>query len=266
MAKPSIGKAGKRLILRPKPLRNLDAALRNRLQAAGRGLGLAAPDVAAGQGNSYEAWVLFALALRLQGRIIVTACDHQTNVLMSGRRFKARGGPGHIRPARRLERDAPCHFLIEGQTHSLELHLDIEHVGASDATHELDVSVVETVHADVIRAKPLGGPFPFPHHIGLELKAYDEGAMLSPAFARALLGVRTDLRGEWPPFYLEVGQGSGGYRLRNAPRSERYWLLTTADLDMRLLDHHGLKGKDRVRPWNNEGVLDTIADAILAIA
>lgn len=265
MARLKLSAKGRVPKARPRPVPKLDATLRRNLRATGAAMGLAAPDVAKGKGNSYEAWVMFQLANRLRSFASVVACDHQANRLRAGRRFKARGGPGHIRPAGRPERNAPCHFLVVGSRRHLEIHLDIEHLGASNETHELDISVVDSRDASAVRALPRGGPFSARRCVALELKAYDEAAMLSPGFARALFGVRSDLEVRSWPFGIAATVRNGGLSLVMDPSEELYWLLTTADLSKGYLARYHLEGERYVWPGHNEQVLDQIADAIAAV-
>lgn len=245
--------------------KRLTTKLKRSLTAAARTLGGVAPDIASGVGHAYEAWVAFEIAVRLKVHFSVVPCDHAGVSLMPGSVFRVRGAPGNIRPAGRVEPEAPCHFVIGNSPQLAEIHIDVEHRGASGATHEIDVSIVRQAQAAYIRAQPLGGPFVGNRILAVELKAYDRAAALSPSFARSLLGVREDLENFWPLQRLSVVHHHGRYSIEFGPHEQSYWLLTTARLDNSdsLLSHHGVGHQDQLLPGNNELVLDKMVSEVI---
>jgi hypothetical protein len=241
---------------KPKPF---TADMKAKLKAAAAALSVAAPDVAKGEGKTYEAWVLLEIARRVSNGISVTARDH-TGALTT--HFRVRGGPGFI-PAVEAPPGQPCHFLLDGPKDTAELHSGLRHRGISTDTHELDISVLDDAVADYIRHHG-GGPVDDwgPEHgawLGVELKEYGSGTTLPKGYARALLGVANDLD-HWG--WVQIGPGR---RLEaHNPIPIIFFLLTTAKLgsSQAFTDHWDLNGRSDVRP-GNEGALDEVAQRIL---
>ena len=168
-------------------------------------------------GKTYETWVMFEIASRLQAYARVAPLTHAGKPTRG--RFRVRGGPGNIPAASRRER-LPCHFEIRGKTTVLELHNSVKHRGVSYDLHELDVSAVFKFVTNALR-NAKGGPYWGPRAYGVELKAYDETGTLNKNFGRALVGIAVDL--EWGR-HMRPWLGIAG------PFEPRFALITTAKL------------------------------------
>jgi len=240
----------------------LKSDLRDKLKAVSQSLSVAiqSKDLT-GTGKTYEAWVLLELALRLSKKagIMVQATGHDGKTVTA---FKLRGGPGHIPPAH-ASGNQPSHFTVWRKDKvPIELHLSLEHEGASTALHELDISAVATVHAHQIRFNG-GGPFKGHRYLGVELKAYDAGTVLPKAVARALLGAAVD---------LDLGtvlQGAGVLPKAHSPLwwpqwAPKHWLLTTAHLSPQsqtYLAKYGMGYAGKINP-QHDLILNDIAGEI----
>jgi hypothetical protein len=236
--------------------------MQTKIANAASALGGVAPSYSEAAGKTYEAWVLFELAARLQAEgISVTACDH-AGAPTKG--FRVRGGPGLLPNVAEVGA-LPCHFLLEGPFLRAELHSSLRHSGFSDDTHELDVSVIDADYANVVREQG-GGPIDVDagsHHfptilLGVELKEY-ESAVLPKVYPRALLGVAIDLTAPTPvvligrrPFVVETPEPA-------------FWLATTSALGSSapFLTYHGLRGRGDVQPSGaGEAALTEMAEQV----
>jgi hypothetical protein len=243
---------------KPKP-KPFTATMKRKLKDAAKKLGLAAPDVAKGDGKGYEAWAFFEIASRLALYIDVTPRDHQGAITKN---FRLRGGPGHM-PSYYDPPGEPCYFLLYGSADVAELHNSLRHKGRSSGDHELDISVIDHAFANQVRLDGGGLIHDLSPELGtllgIELKEYGSGTSLPKGYARALLGVSTDLdHGGW--LQLGAGRKFVGYQ----PPLIDFFLLTTAELNtsQALTDHWDLNGRSDVRP-GNEGALDEIVARLL---
>lgn len=101
----------------------------------------------------------------------------------------------------------------------------------SGASHEIDISLNRKYECMTVRST-VGGPYPGPPVLGLELKHYGSESTLNKNFARALLGVAIDLD---PLFVTQSAwlKWQRYYRLKiRQPNWRQYGLVTTAGLSL----------------------------------
>lgn len=135
--------------------------------------------------KAYEAYVfgLCVEAVRRCGGSIEyrNIANNQAPVLF-------RGGPGEIHSTHRNYSYAYCAVGVK----RFEIHVDVEFRGASKATHEIDVSIIDADHADKCRTGTCD-----PKAAGLmaafECKFYDD--TLGIRLAREFVGALDDLGG-----------------------------------------------------------------------
>lgn len=214
-----------------------------------------------GKGKTYEAWSLMEIALRLKGMagISIEPRGHDDKPVTD---FRFRGGPGHIPPST-AKGEQPSHFRIWRHANwPWEMHLSLEHFGASGATHELDISVIPVVEALHYRFSN-GGPFDGRRLVGLELKDYDVETILNKAIPRALFGLAVDLDVGVvvEKFSISVRPLTLHSRALHAPK---HWLITTAKISAdstKLLSAYDIASKASVSPSSCD-VFDDIAKTI----
>lgn len=223
--------------------------------AAATKLTIAAPDLAKGLGKSYEAWLYLRIAAGIDGS--VTACDHQgnpTSILI------LRGGPGYMAASRSPKADAAGFFSVANFADSLELHSSLRHRGTSEASHEIDISLNRADECWMVRLG-VGGPYPGPPVLGLELKHYGSDSKLDKNFARALLGVAMDLD-PWFAIRTISARGPGKpLAARTLSVRGRYGLVTTAGLSTetaRFLKTYALSAHSDFSPQNRRRVAGLI--------
>ena len=229
---------------------------------AAAALGLAAPTLAA-KGKSYEIWVMLELATRLDAVGVVATPVGPNDALVED--FVFRGAPGHM-PGADAGDDAPSHIRLERNDQAFEMHIGLQHVGVSEATHELDICVIPSWFAHQLRQDG-GGPYRGPLCVALELKALSDKYKLDQGIPRALVGVAVDLDPTWP--IVEWTFKTSGGHARSFTRSrhrERFSLVTATQLynnSILYLEHHGARPAEKVLPGNNEHFLDDIVSEIL---
>jgi hypothetical protein len=244
----------------PVKAKAITAKMKKQIAKAAKGLGIAAPDFSDGGGKTYETWVLLELASRVRPTLVVSARDHTGAPTIA---FRVRGGPGYMPPAASPASGEPCHFLLQGQHRSAELHSSLRHRGSSGDTHELDISAVDAGIADHVRNSG-GGPFPAVHFgraeiLGAELKEYDGVKSLPKVYPRALVGVAVDLE---PYAHVLVERRRRAHVVQFVGID--FWLLTTTTLGTsgQLLDHHDISWRANVEPGPHESRLQDVADQL----
>jgi hypothetical protein len=239
-----------------------DGALLEELKASAASLAVSIDSAQInGKGKTYEAWALMEIALRLKGMagLSVEARGHDDKPVND---FRFRGGPGHIPPSS-AKGEQPSHFRIWRHANwPWEMHLSLEHFGASGATHELDISVIPVVEALHYRLSN-GGPFHGRRLVGLELKDYDVKTTLNKEIPRALFGLAVDLDVGVvvEKFSISVRPHTLHSRTLHAPK---HWLITTAKISAdstKLLSAYGIASEASVSP-SSCNVFDDIAKAI----
>lgn len=192
--------------------------------AAATALGIAAPSLSGSAGKTFEAWILFevALGLKAKGRGVM-GMDAGGQQPLSGP-YIVRGGPGHLPAASASVPSVhPSFFVLQGSQEPVELHNGVEHKGLSGEEHELDISVIQRGFADVVRSQG-GGPSVGSVLAAAELKAYDRAASIPKAFARTLLGILVDVD---PLGLFRIAVGKTRLHF-NGVGSHVHALLTTA--------------------------------------
>lgn len=236
--------------------------IQTKIKDAASKLSLVAKGLGKQDGKAYEAWVLLELAARLHAmKYDVRGCN-PTGATVTD--FRLRGGPGHMPGVHdKLTTDTPSHLALSGSYADLELHISIEVVGMSEATHELDVSVLPAREGYSCRLNG-GGPYRGHVLLGVELKAYDEEKTLPMGLPRALLGTAVDLDPTWAITGFAYSISSGEVKTFSRKRT-RYALLTTTTLSesgQSLLANHGIMAGEELEPGKNEDVIDKLVTEI----
>lgn len=238
------------------------------IAAACQDLAAVAPDIAKGKGKAYEAWVLLALAVRLKGRgasvSVVDAAGIPVNQLIIPK------NPAPM-PAANAGPTSPGHLLVNDGWARLEIHSGIQYRGNSQATHELDISVVLASEGRAFRESG-GGPYTEAPLMALELKAYSDTGKLDQSIPRALLGTMLDI--DPSSFLGPITLTFHGRQFSTELLSEPYFtgwpvsaIVTSTELyenSKKLLQGHGSFWHENLTP-NNDQDLGQIADKILTL-
>lgn len=231
------------------------------LRTAARTFATVMPDVAKGKGRAYEAWVMLALANRLvtQG-YKVAAVDSAGKAV---RKLRLRKNPSPMASAA-TSKTSPCHLVIWQHPYGkFELHLGMQHLGASGALHEIDLSIVPHERASALRANG-EGPWSGPTCFIFELKAYKLDTKLDLGIGRSMVGVSHDLNpfsGEFKVQVTHRGRTVGWSNFCNV--QPRLYLVTTAGLypdTTKLLEWYGGVAYPGVVPKKNEHPLDDLLE------
>lgn len=228
---------------------------------AATALGLAAPTLGA-KGKSYEIWVMLALATRLEDAGVVATPVGPDGKLVGD--FVFRGAPGHM-PSAGAGPDAPSHIRLRRDGVTFEMHIGLQHVGVSEATHEVDICIVPARTARILRRLG-GGPYHGQLGVALELKAFSAKYKLDQGIPRALVGVAVDLDPTWPIVEWTFKTSGGHAHSFTRMRRGCFSLVTTTKLydnSARYLKHHGARSAQEVLPGSNEHFLDEIVSEIL---
>ena len=97
-----------------------------------------------------------------------------------------RGSPGHL--GSRAQDFCYARCTLEGK--EFEVHVDVEYVGTSGATHEIDVSLCDQAVGDAVRQTPGILPNTRGLRAAIECKFYD--SRLTTALGRTFVGLVSD--------------------------------------------------------------------------
>jgi hypothetical protein len=97
-----------------------------------------------------------------------------------------RGGPGRLGSS--TQDFAYGYCVLNG--HEFEVHVDVEYQGSSGAVHEIDVSIVDSAHAEAIRGQSRRLPSTRFLRGALECKFYS--STLGVSLGRAFVGLISD--------------------------------------------------------------------------
>ncbi|WP_182084297.1 hypothetical protein [Aureimonas sp. ME7] len=227
---------------KPKPV---SQELTDAIQQAAVQVSIHAPSFSSGNGKAFETWIFLEAAAVLQTNNAVLARDSHGKPTSE---FRVCGAPSNLPTMSTSAASEPCHFLVGDHR---ELHAGLLHRGASGDSHELDVSVVSTHDAAVLRHGRNREPYQGTRYAGIELKEYDAAGSLPKTYARALLGVALDLD---PlrfiyPVELRLGGQAVFHWHDGFFNSPNYMLLTTAALTgptRSLLNHYRMTWVDCV--------------------
>lgn len=240
---------------KPVPQKLTDA-----IQQAAVQVSIHAPSFSSGNGKAFETWILLEAAAVLQKNIAVLARDSHGNATSE---FRVCGAPSNLPTTSTPPTSEPCHFLVGGHR---ELHAGLLHRGTSGDSHELDVSIVSTHDAAILRHGRNREPYQGTRYAGIELKEYDAAGSLPKTYARALLGVALDLD---PlrfiyPFELRLGGQAVFHWHGGFHHSTNHMLLTTAALTgptRSLLDHYRMTWVDCVAVGHLPGEFEAFVSA-----
>lgn len=236
--------------------------LLGKLQAAATALGIAAPSIGASKGKAYEVWIMLEIAARLKRRGVKVYPLNQNNQMETN--LRVNGAPANM-PGVDPSGSAACHFLFVRDANIVELHLGLNHLGLSGATHEIDLSVLPAAQGWELRQKG-GGPFDGHVHVGLELKAHSDQYKLDHSIPRALLGVAIDLDPSWPiqGWTFHTAGGGSGCRMDRTSKTRLAVMTTTQlfDSSRQYLEHHGAGAHADVTPGGNTAAIDAVVDWI----
>jgi hypothetical protein len=135
--------------------------------------------------RAYEAYILSLCceAVRIQGgQVTITGINSGTNPSP----IIFRGGPGSMSSTNQNFCYADCRL----RNKSFEIHADIEYVGQSGATHEIDVSIYDAQAARNVRATGRSPKANKALVAAIECKFYT--AQPGVALARTFVGLATD--------------------------------------------------------------------------
>ena len=190
---------------------NLKANLRRVLRGFGVANGISA--VPGGSGKALEAWIFMRLAMaaRATGQWNVSLRRGDGSVLLPGGTFEFATSQSGIQPS---STSAPCYVLIEHRRHvhkRLEIHGGLQWRGRSDATHEIDVSVIPAIIAESLRSANGGLPRGLPV-VAIECK--DKTTTGLPDEMRQTLARMFDLalvtNPPWPVLPCRTYEDAGG--------------------------------------------------------
>lgn len=134
--------------------------------------------------KAYEAYV-FCLCMRAAREL--GASVELRGITGPPNPFIFRGGPGAIYSTARNY--GYGYFRLNG--HEFEVHTSVEFTGNSDASHELDVSIIRHPDANACRIAPKHNPNGSALIAGWECKFYDD--TLDTVLGRAFVGLLDDL-------------------------------------------------------------------------
>lgn len=241
----------------------IDTTLTEALQNAAYNLSLVAPSLTT-QSKTYETWAAFELSAALsKNGASVQALDHNGATTST---FRVRGGPGFMVPVSERGGDKPCHFKIDWNGTTVEMHISLVHVSRFGNLHEIDICVVDHLAAEYLRQQSHPLPFNGDWLVGAELKAYDTTTALDKNIARAALGLLLDLAPAAIAPSVQFKSRSGQVLLTGHFNGPQYFLLTSANIaqpTVRLLDTYGVKSRAGVWPGttNTAPVInDIVAD------
>ena len=164
-------------------LANLRAAISTILKAAGAAGALQLN--ANTRERAFEAFV-FSMVVKAARRAGATVVIKGIKSGPNPSPLVFRGGPGRLGSTAQDFAYAQC--ALNGT--EFEVHVDVEYQGSSGAVHEVDVSIVDALHADHIRSEPSRLPSTRYVHGVFECKFYD--STLGVALGRTFVGLAAD--------------------------------------------------------------------------
>ncbi|CAM4133103.1 hypothetical protein [Paracoccus yeei] len=167
----------------------------DQLGKAAVNLKIGAPAVGNSKGKAYEAWLMLEIANKLRKSKYVLLPHGSDDKPV--RFFKVSGSPANMPSKHGKSSENPCHFkFYRNKNKVFELHLGLNVLGGSGATHEMDLSILKYKQAFALRSAG-GGPFKGDLVAALELKAFDKYGKLPHDISRAFLGVGVDVGDCW---------------------------------------------------------------------